>query len=314
MRPRALHGLFASGALLVAACGAESAADRGADSALARDLTLASSTARPTLDSTVALGGDTAAAAPASVAPAPRPAAARPAPAPVRRAEPAPARRTPPRRPAAAAPAAVAAARTPAAAPDDAAGGAPRDTPGDAAATGPAAGTGAGRSIAAGTLLAGSLGQRVCTESSRPGDRFVAVLGSDVTGTGGATLPAGTPIVLELARASTDPPSVEFVVRGVSVGGEFVPVVAEAQPVTGEVERREVVDKAGSSKSKAVQGAIAGAILGRVLGGSGKSTVIGAAGGAAAGAAMGRGRSHEESCLTAGAPVRVRLAEALAVR
>jgi hypothetical protein len=314
MRPRVLHGLVAGGALLVAACGAGSATDRDADSALARDLTLASSTARPTLDSAVSLGGDTAAAAPASVAPAARP-AARPAPAPVavRRAEPAPPRRAPTRRPAAAAPAAVAAAPAAAAAPGDAADGAPRDAPGDAA-TGPAAGTGAGRSIAAGTLLAGSLGQRVCTESNRPGDRFVAVLGGEVTGTGGATLPAGTPIVLELARASTDPPSVEFVVRGVSVGGEFVPVVAEAQPVTGEVERREVVDKAGSSKSKAVQGAIAGAILGRVLGGGGKSTVIGAAGGAAAGAAMGRGRSHEESCLTAGAPVRVRLAEALAVR
>jgi outer membrane lipoprotein SlyB len=51
-----------------------------------------------------------------------------------------------------------------------------------------------------------------------------------------------------------------------------------------------------------------------VLGGGGRGTVIGAAGGAAAGAVMGRGRSHQEACITPGAPVRVRLAESLAVR
>jgi hypothetical protein len=163
-------------------------------------------------------------------------------------------------------------------------------------------------------VLAGTLGQRVCTESNRPGDRFVATLGAAVTGPGGATLPAGTSIVLELARAGDDPPRVEFVVRGVSVDGEFVPVVAEAQPVTGDVERHTVVERANTSRGKAAQGAIAGAILGRVLGGSGRSTVIGAAGGAAAGAIMGRGKDHQEACLTAGAPVRVRLTEALAVR
>jgi hypothetical protein len=112
-----------------------------------------------------------------------------------------------------------------------------------------------GRAIAAGTLLAASLGQRVCTESNRPGDRFVATLGSEVTGPGGATLPAGTPVVLELSRATADPPTVEFLVRGVSLGGEFVPVVADASPVTGEAERRQVVDRRGSGTGKAVQGA-----------------------------------------------------------
>jgi outer membrane lipoprotein SlyB len=90
---------------------------------------------------------------------------------------------------------------------------------------------------------------------------------------------------------------------------------ADAQPVTGgTVERREVVDRAGNAKGKAAQGAVAGAILGRVLGGDTKGTVVGAAGGAAAGAALGRSRTHEESCFTPGAEVRMRLKEALAVR
>jgi hypothetical protein len=163
-------------------------------------------------------------------------------------------------------------------------------------------------------VLAGTLSQRVCTESSRPGDRFVATLGGAVSGPSGVVLPAGTPLVLEVTRVAGDPPAAEFIVRGVSVDGDFVPVVADASPVTGDVERREVVDKAGTAGSGAVKGAIAGAILGRVLGGRGaRGTVIGAAGGAAAGAAMGRGKTHEESCVAGGAAVRVRLTEPLRV-
>jgi hypothetical protein len=221
-----------------------------------------------------------------------------------------PVRRAPPRRaPAPDGPAEVARAPEPAPAPASAPAAAPAAP---AAAAAPEAG--AGRSIAAGTVLAGTLGQRVCAESNRPGDRFVATLGAAVAGGGGATLPAGTPVVLEFSRASGDPPRVEFVARGVSLDGAFVPVIADVQPVTGEVERRRVVDKPGGAAGKAVQGAVVGAILGRVLGGGGRGTVIGAAGGAAAGAAMGRDRTHEEVCLAPGAEVQLRLGESLVVR
>ena len=326
MRPVALSAALLSSAVLLAACGGGRDTARSADSALARDLTLVSSISRPPLDSTVVLGGDTAATRPTPAAPLPPPAEAVPAPVPTPastrapRARPAPTRVPTPAPDPASGSTAVPVRRTPsrrapsAEAPVEVAAAPVASAPAPAPTAGASVGAGAGRAIAAGTLLAGTLGQRVCSESNRPGDRFVATLGSEVTGAGGATLPAGTPIVLELASASTDPPRAEFVVRGVSVGGEFVPVSAEAQPVTGDVERRDVVDKASSAKGKAVQGAIAGAILGRVLGGSGRATVIGAAGGAAAGAAMGRGRSHVEACLVPGAAVRVRLSEALAVR
>jgi len=324
MRTRAPSAVLFTAATLVVACGGGERAS--ADSALARDLTLATGSGRPAIDSALTLGGDTAATRPATpVVSPPAPAARVAAPSPARttparsavrqtevaRAEPAvrraPARPVPPRPAPAPVEEAVEEAPVPTSVPAVA-----EATPAPAA--GPASGAGRGRALAAGTLLAGTLGQRVCTESNRPGDRFVATLDADASGPGGATLPAGTPVVLEFARATGEPPTVEFVVRGVSVGGEFVPIVAEASPVTGDVERRQVVDKPGSAKGKAVQGAIAGAILGRVLGGGTKGTVIGAAGGAAAGAAMGRGRSHEEACLTPGAPVRVRLSEALALR
>jgi hypothetical protein len=278
---RPLRAVGVTAAVLLAACGGRDTAGTP-DRALDRDLTLASSVARAPVGP--AALGDTAATQPTAV----------------------PVRRAPPRRaPTPDAPAEV--ARTPEPAPAPAPAAAPGA--GAAAATAP----GAGRSIAAGTVLAGTLGQRVCAESNRPGDRFVATLAAAVAGTGGATLPAGTPVVLEFSTASGDPPRVEFVVRGVSLDGDFVPVVADVQPVTGEVERRRVVDKAGSAAGTAVQGAVVGAILGRVLGG-GKGTVIGAAGGAAAGAAMGRSRTHEEVCLAPGAAVQVRLGERLVVR
>ena len=312
---RPLHAAAVTAAVLLAACGGRDTA-AAPDRALDRDLTLASSVARAPVGPSAL--GDTAATQPTPAAPLPPPAEASPAadaPRAAPRRAPAavadeptavPVRRTPPRRtPTPDVPAEVARAPEPAPAPAPAA----APAAGAAAATAP----GTGRSIAAGTVLAGTLGQRVCAESNRPGDRFVATLAGAVAGSGGATLPAGTPVVLEFSSASGDPPRVEFVVRGVSLDGEFVPLVADVQPVTGEVERRRVVDKAGGAAGKAVQGAVVGAVLGRVLGG-GKGTVIGAAGGAAAGAAMGRGRTHDEVCLAPGAAVQVRLGESLVVR
>lgn len=321
MRPRAhpsapLLAAALLGSVLAAACGRSDAPPAGADSALARDLTLANGTARPALNDTVALGGDTAAVAAPTPEPAPTPVPSVPSPAPAR--TPSSDARASSARSSAAPRQTVTTRRAPVPAPVASAA---VDAPDESRAAGPAASPAAtgtvsaavGRSLAAGTVLTGTLGQRVCTESNHPGDRLVATLGSDVSGPAGVVLPAGTPLVLEVARVAGDPPAAEFVVRGVSVGGEFVPIVADAAPVTGSTERRQVIDKA-SDKGKAVQGAVAGAILGQILGRSTKSTVIGAAGGAAAGAAIGRGTSHREACVASGAPVRVQLTERFTVR
>ena len=322
MAPSAPRRRSAATALLLVAvalpaCRGDGGQAAAADSTLARDLTLANgAVTRPPLRDSLVLGGDTAttrptprlapevtpapiarrspartpSATPSRAAPssaAPREVAVRPAP---RRPEP-PVRRPPPPEP-----------------PTQTASDAPDPAPGSAA------GAGTGRSLAAGTVLAGTLGQRVCSESNHPGDRFVATLGSDASGPAGVVLPAGTPLVLEVTRVAGDPPVAEFVVRGVSVDGDFMPVEADASPVSGEVERHEVVDKASSAKGNAAKGAIAGAILGQILGRNTKGTIIGAAGGAAAGAAMGRGKSHEEACVAGGARVQVRLTERLTVR
>jgi hypothetical protein len=167
----------------------------------------------------------------------------------------------------------------------------------------------AGPSFGRGTTLAGTTGSRLCSGSNAPGDRLVATLTGEATGADGPVLPAGTGVVLEVARVSPDG-RVELIARGVSLRGTFHPIVADVAVGEAALEKR-TVEGTGDGKGKAVKGAIAGAILGQILGRDTRSTVIGAAGGAAAGAAAGQLSKKKETCLPAGAPVTITLADAV---
>ena len=81
----------------------------------------------------------------------------------------------------------------------------------------------------------------------------------------------------------------------------------------GTASEKQKVAGTTDSKGKAMKGAVIGAILGQVLGRDAKGTIIGAATGAAAGAAAGQMSKRSEICLPAGAPVQVRLADALTI-
>ncbi|MBC8087455.1 MAG: hypothetical protein H7Z40_09315 [Phycisphaerae bacterium] len=129
------------------------------------------------------------------------------------------------------------------------------------------------------------------------------MLNRAVTGPDGASLPAGTPIVVEMAAAEP-PADFAFRVKGVQVDGKFIPAEGRVTSDGATTDRR--VSK-GGDKGKVATGAIIGAILGRVLGGSTKGTVIGAAGGAAAGSVMAARNSTVEHCLPAGATITVTL-------
>jgi hypothetical protein len=181
--------------------------------------------------------------------------------------------------------------------------------PAEAPAAAPA---GPAPSLARGTTLAGATGTRICSTTTRPGDRLVATLAEGVEGETGLRFPAGTGVVLEVARVAEDG-KVELLARGLSIDGAFHPIVADVAVGEAALERRTVAGTT-DSKGKAVQGAIAGAILGQILGRDAKGTIIGAAGGAAAGAAMGQLSKRKEVCLPAGAPVRISLAETFSLR
>ena len=285
MRSSTFRVLSFGAVLVLGACGrgdrAASDTTATSDSALARDLALAAAPAPA--DVPLAIGDtafSTSAPAPATRTPRPAPAAPRPAPAPS----------TP--RPAA--------APRPTPAPEPA----PAPTPAPA----PRA-----RGIAAGTGLAVTTGDAVCTKNL-PGDKFVATLSRAVTGEDGAVLPAGSKVVLEIASvqrgdASGTGARIDFRVRAVDDGSQSHPATADGS-ATGPFEKTAIAGKKGSDAKKVIGGAIAGAILGQMSGKDTKGTVIGTAVGAAAGtvAAKSSGGGYD-SCLPAGSTVSLTLRE-----
>ena len=170
------------------------------------------------------------------------------------------------------------------------------------------ASTGAGRgAIGSGSALVGTTSAMLCSLANRPGDRIVAILSNDVISPDGATLRAGTPILVEMATPTAGS-DFAFRVKAVQVDGVLIPIEGTVRVDGATTERR--VSK-GGDQGKVIGGAIAGAILGRVLGGGTKGTVIGAAGGAAAGTIAAARNTVTEKCLPFGSTLTVTLSAPL---
>jgi hypothetical protein len=273
--------------LLMAGCRDRAADSASIDSLLARDLTLAaaSAPARPI----PAEIGDTAISTPTAPARAiPRPNA----PPVVRPSSRPPRTSRPSREPAVPAPSPTPVAEAP-----------------PAAAPAPAPAPSPSRGLASGTTLSAKTNAAICSLANRPGDRVVAELAVPVNGPDGATLPVGTPILVELAPPDADG-HFAFRVRSVQVHGELVPV--QGTVLVGDdvaVTERQVAK--GGDKGKVITGAIIGAIAGRVLGGDTRGTVVGAAAGVAAGTIAAARNSQTERCLPAGATLSITLSAPL---
>ena len=165
----------------------------------------------------------------------------------------------------------------------------------------------AGRGIASGTGFGLATRGQVCT-SNLPGDKVVATITEPVTGENGASLPAGTAVVLEVISVTPgDTPEtarISLRVRSIVYGAEPVGVEASVA-VLSQLERGEIAKNGGSDKKKVIGGAIAGAVIGQVMGRDTRSTVIGAAAGAAAGTAAAAATRRYHACLPAGSSLRV---------
>lgn len=277
-------------ALALSACGGDSGARAAGDSALAHDLALANVVAsQPELnDAPVGESPEPEAVAERPPAPVVAPRPATPAPRP----RPAPRRDTPVPTPTPRAPEPV-----------------ERESPAPAPAPAPAA-----AGFAAGTRFALTTHDRVCTVSGRPGDKITATLRDAVHGSGGAVIPAGATLVLEVASVEPgEPPEsgrITFRVRSLDVN-ETAHQARGSGTVQGDLQRAQVPRVNASDRRKVITGAVAGAILGRVLGGDTRGAVIGAAAGGAAGAVKARSDQSFEGCLPAGSPVPIVLDEAL---
>lgn len=278
-------------AVLLAACGGDSAADGALaeDPALGRDLALAGSdSAMPALQDVP----EAEVPQVEQVAPAPAPTPAAKAPRPRTQTAPPP-RTTQPD---------VGVERVPLPEPETVA------SPAPAAAS---EGT-----VASGTTLTFVANTKVCTSEQTVGDRFTARLSGEVAGSNGAALPAGATGTFEVVsakRAQNQNDSTYLSVRLVSVAldGEVYPVQATTKDA--DITRVRAASK-GTDAKKVAAGAALGALAGRLLGKDTKATVVGAAAGAAAGTAAAVGTADFDSCLNGGAVVTVALAAPLTIK
>jgi YmgG-like glycine-zipper protein len=283
---------------LLAACSDKTKSRATADSELARDLALASTQTQqqPTFQDTSVAPAPEKVAVAKEKPPAPAPARARAseksvvhAPKPV----------PPPQKPAQSPAPTEVVAQAPASA--------PAVVPAPAAAP-------AHAEIGSGTGFALTSGGKVCT-SSLPGDKLVATLNSDVTGSNGAVIPAGSSVVLEVASVNNgqngDNAQINFRVRSIVVGDKTYTVAADVTPL-GTMQRTKVENPdQNADKKKVIGGAIIGGILGQVIGHNTKGTIIGAAAGAATGAAAAKMGEKYEACMPAGSPIRLTLNQPL---
>jgi hypothetical protein len=175
---------------------------------------------------------------------------------------------------------------------------------------------GAVGTISSGTSLALRSNSRVCTNTHQVGQTFTATLANAVTGSNGATIPAGATVSLEITQLkrsenATDKIVMEFAVRSISFGGRSYPVTASVASADVDRVRNQPKDK---DVQKVVGGAVVGAIAGQILGKNTKSTVIGAAAGAAAGAGVAAGTANYEGCVADGGAISITLNSPLQVK
>lgn len=164
----------------------------------------------------------------------------------------------------------------------------------------------AGPSIGAGAAFSLASQQRICASSNRPGDRFVATVSNTITGSNGASIPAGSAVVLEVASVTEN--GMSFSVNSVELNGRNYPVSGDVYS-TAQLEK--VRMNGGSDAKKVAGGAAVGALIGQLMKKNTKGTVIGAAAGAATGAVAAKMTEKYDNCLPMGAPMRLTLSSAL---
>ena len=171
-------------------------------------------------------------------------------------------------------------------------------------------------SIAAGTEISLSSNSRVCTNTHKVGQRFSATVSNTVTGSNGATIPAGATATVEITELNrsenvNDPVKMGFRVVSVTFGGRTYPLDATTTYANVDRVRNQPKSK---DVQKVVGGAAVGAIIGQVLGKDTKSTVIGAATGAAAGAGAAAATANYEGCVPSGGRITITLDNAATVQ
>ena len=161
--------------------------------------------------------------------------------------------------------------------------------------------TASAKNISAGTDIAVSSPTKICTNTHKVGDVVSATVAEAVSGSNGASIPAGSTASLEVVESKqgkNDGDAVRLVVRvaSVTVGGETYPLGAT---VTSPAVDRVRMQSTGEQIGKVATGAAIGAVVGKVAGKNYQSTVAGAVVGAAAGGVIAAGTADYNGCYAA---------------
>jgi hypothetical protein len=171
-------------------------------------------------------------------------------------------------------------------------------------------------SFDAGTKLTFAANNKVCSNTITKGEKFTAQLSEAVTGSNGALIPSGAIGTFEVTEAKTAKNSNDNAVLtvrllAVTYDGNTYPVQATLDSAATSKSRS--ASKTTDAK-KVGAGAAIGAIIGQVIGKDTKGTVIGAAAGAAAGTAAAMATADWDLCLNSGAAIAVKLDEPVTVK
>ena len=170
--------------------------------------------------------------------------------------------------------------------------------------------------VAAGTSLSLANGARVCTNTNKVGDIITATVNETVTGSNGATIPAGSTVRLRITSLKRSENANDNIVIGlepISVSVRGTSYTLAANVTSAQIEKVRSTTKSDDAK-KVIGGAVLGGIIGQATGKDTKSTVIGAAAGAAAGTAAAAATANYEGCINAGDTIRLSLTSGLQVR
>ena len=145
----------------------------------------------------------------------------------------------------------------------------PTPVPTNTTASGNTVEKGTGSAIKMGTVAAGAtlrLGasDKVCTNTNKVGDRFVATLSESVSGADGAVIPSGAAVTIELTQLkrsenANDQIQMGFRVINIAFNGHTYPLDADVQ--TAEITRVRN-SSTGKEAKKVLGGAVAGAVIG----------------------------------------------------
>lgn len=170
--------------------------------------------------------------------------------------------------------------------------------------------------VSAGSEVALSAGQRVCTNTNSVGDRFTAQIADPVMGANGTVIPAGataTVSITSLHRSARAGDAIEIGLRVESITFAGKTYQVSSETIFAQVDRVRSASR-GDNVRKVATGAAIGAVIGQILGGRTKSTVIGAATGAAAGAVAASRSANFDGCVPSGGRITIRLTEPLTIQ